>query len=122
MTNAGRLYSIGVGRGLVTTHDGPSGLVTGVLQMKMTSILGAATAGVIIAAGVAVAGNFSSNHRTDFFAAGTHQFYVWCSGSPDFVAMESGSSASDAQMRLYEKAKKDGKSTCWPVWQGRIAG
>jgi hypothetical protein len=90
--------------------------------MKITSILGAAVAGVIVAAGVAVAGNFSSNHNGDYYAAGTHQFYVWCAGAKDYVAAESGSSATDAQMRLYEKAKAQGKSTCWPVWQGRISG
>lgn len=121
MTNDARLYSIGMGRGLVATHDGPSGLVTGVLRMKM-SILGAASAGIIIAAGVAVAGNFSSNHRTDFYASGTHQFYVWCSGSPDFLAMQSGASATDAQSKLYDKTKKQGRSACWPVWQGRVSG
>jgi len=90
--------------------------------MKITSILGAAVAGLIVAAGVAVAGNFASSHRTDFFAAGTHQFYVWCSASPDYMATQSGASASDAQMKLYDKAKKEGKPTCWPVWQGRVSG
>ncbi len=89
--------------------------------MKITSILGAAVAAMIVAAGVALAGNFSSSHHGDFFASGTHQFYVWCAGSPDYMATESGSSATDAQMRLYAKAKKEGKATCWPVWQGRIS-
>jgi len=89
--------------------------------MKITSILGAAAAGVIVAAGVAVAGSFSSSHRTDYFAAGTHQFYVWCARSPDHLAAQSGSSASDAQMKLYDKAKRDGHPECWPVWQGRVS-
>jgi hypothetical protein len=88
--------------------------------MKITSILGAAVAGVIVAAGVAAAGNFSSSAHTDFDAAGTHQFYVWCADSHDYNATEYGDSASDAQMKLYEKAKAAGKSTCWPVWQGRL--
>jgi hypothetical protein len=100
--------------------EAPSGL--GCWTMKITSILGAAVAGVIVAAGVALAGNFSSNHNGDFFAPGTHQFYMWCAGAPDYMATQSGSSATDAQMRLYEKSKKEGKSTCWPVWQGRVAG
>src|SRR5690348_5690705 len=90
--------------------------------MKITSILGAAVAGLIVAAGVAVAGNFSSSHRTDFYASGTHQFYVWCQASPDYMATESGASASDAQMKLYAKAKKSGKPNCWPVWPGRVSG
>ncbi|HTT97391.1 MAG TPA: hypothetical protein VMF58_05040 [Rhizomicrobium sp.] len=88
--------------------------------MKMTSILGAAVACVIVAAGVAVAGNFSSSAQIDFDAAGTHQFYVWCAEGHDYTATEYGSTASDAQMKLYEKAKAAGKSTCWPVWQGRL--
>lgn len=100
----------------------PRGLGTGVLKMKITSIVGAAVAGLIIAAGVAVAGNFSSSHRADFFAAGTHQFYVWCAGSHDYLTTETGSSASDAQMKLYDKTKKEGRATCWPVWQGRVSG
>jgi hypothetical protein len=90
--------------------------------MKITSILGAAVAAVIVAAGVAVAGNFSSSENTDFDAAGTHQFYVWCTGSSDYMATQYGISAADAQMRLYEKAKKAGHATCWPVWQGRLKG
>ncbi|HWA89556.1 MAG TPA: hypothetical protein VG889_05935 [Rhizomicrobium sp.] len=88
----------------------------------MSSILGAAVAAVVVAAGVAAAGNFSSSHQTDFFAAGTHHFYVWCAGGHDYTATETGSSASDAQMKLYDKNKKAGRSTCWPVWQGRVAG
>ena len=100
--------------------EAPSGL--GCWTMKITSILGAAVAALIVAAGMALAGNFSSNHNGDFFAPGTHQFYVWCAGAADYTATQSGSSATDAQMRLYEKSKKEGKPTCWPVWQGRIAG
>lgn len=90
--------------------------------MKITSIVGAAVAAVIVAAGVAVAGNFSSSHQTDYFAPGTHQFYVWCTGSPDYLATAYGASASDTQTKLYNDAKKAGRSTCWPVWQGRLKG
>jgi len=94
----------------------------GVWRMKITSVVGAAVTAMIVAAGVAVAGNFASSHHEDYFAAGTHQFYVWCATGNDYTATESGSSASDAQMRLYEKAKSEGRSTCWPLWQGRISG
>lgn len=90
--------------------------------MKISSIVGAAVAAFVVAAGVAAAGNFSSSHQTDYFAPGTHQFYVWCAGSGDHLATEYGSSASDAQTRLYEESKKAGHSTCWPVWQGRLKG
>jgi hypothetical protein len=86
------------------------------------SVLGTVIAGVLIVAGVAVAGNFSSNRQADYFAPGTHQFYVWCSGTPDYTTVERGHSASDAQMKLYDETKKAGKKTCWPVWQGRVSG
>ena len=93
----------------------------GVSSMKITSILGAAVAGAIVAAGVALAGNFASSHHGDYFAAGTHQFYVWCADGTDTMTSESGSSAEDAQSRLYAKAKNAGKTNCWPVWQGRVS-
>lgn len=86
-------------------------------------VLAAALCGVLFAAaGVAVAGNFSSDRQVDFFAQGTHQFYVWCSGTGDYVATAEGANAEEAQMRLYNAAKSSGKTACWPVWQGRVAG
>ena len=89
----------------------------------MRRILGAMTGGVLVAvAGVAVAATFTSSKQTDFFAPGKHQFYVWCAGGSDYTAVESGSSAEDAQMLLYNTAKAAGKAACWPVWQGRVAG
>ncbi len=101
-------------------HD--AGLRCGGVAMKITSIVGAAVAVIVVAAGVAVAGNFSSSHLTDYDSPGTHQFYVWCAGSTDHLATEYGSSASDAQTKLYNENKKAGHSTCWPVWQGRLKG
>ena len=86
-------------------------------------VLVAAVAGVLFAAaGVAAAGNCSSDHQVDFFATGTHQFYVWCSGTNDYVATADGNNAEDAQQKLYTAAKAAGKPACWPVWQGRVAG
>ncbi len=92
--------------------------------MTMGRILGAAIGGVLFAvAGVAVAANFTSSGRTDFFSPGKHQFYVWCAGSSaDYMATEAGQNAEDAQMKLYDLTKAHGKSTCWPVWQGRVSG
>jgi len=90
--------------------------------MKITSVIGAAVASVIVAAGIAVAGNFSSSNNVDFDAAGTHQFYVWCSGRSDYTTTQYGFSADDAQTRLYAAMKRAGKSSCWPVWQGRLKG
>ena len=89
--------------------------------MKMRRAL-AAMAGAIIftGAGVAAAGNFSSAAHDDYFSAGQHQFYVWCSESPDYMTIESGQNAEDAQLRLYDAVKASGHTTCWPVWQGRV--
>ena len=90
--------------------------------MTTKRILAAAAGGVMVAiAGVAVAATFTSSKQSDFFAPGRHQFYVWCAGSQDFMAMQDGASAEDAQMRLYNAEKRAGKTTCWPVWQGRVS-
>jgi hypothetical protein len=91
--------------------------------MIAARVLVAAVGGILFAAaGVAAAGNFSSDRQVDFFAQGTHQFYVWCSGANDFIAIEKGANAEDAQMTLYRATKAAGKTACWPVWQGRVSG
>jgi hypothetical protein len=83
----------------------------------------AAVGGVLVAAaGVAAAGNFSSDRQVDFYAEGTHQFYVWCAGAGDHSATAKGMNAEDAQLALYRTIKTAGKTACWPVWQGRVAG
>jgi hypothetical protein len=87
----------------------------------MRRVLAAAVGGVMVAvAGVAVAANFTSQGRNDFFSPGKHQFYVWCASGKDYMATETGKNAEDAQMRLYNAVKAKGNSTCWPVWQGRV--
>jgi hypothetical protein len=91
--------------------------------MIVTRVLVAAVGGIVFAAaGVAAAGNSASDRQVDFFAEGTHQFYVWCSGSGDYVATAKGANAEDAQMALYHATKAAGKTACWPVWQGRVSG
>jgi hypothetical protein len=91
--------------------------------MTMKRVLGAAVGGVMVAvAGVALAANLTSSNQTDFYSAGRHQFYVWCAGGSDFVAMKSGTNAEDAQMKLYNDEKRAGKTNCWPTWQGRVSG
>ena len=91
--------------------------------MTMKRVLGAAVGGIVVAvAGVALAANLTSSKQADFFASGQHQFYVWCAGGSDFMAMQSGASAADAQMKLYNSEKAHGKTNCWPVWQGRVSG
>ena len=90
--------------------------------MMAKRVMAAMAGGVLFAAaGVAVASNFSSDRQVDFFAKGTHQFYVWCSGTHDYVATAEGKNAEDAQMKLYSAAKASGNAACWPVWQGRVA-
>ena len=91
--------------------------------MTIRRVIAAAVGGVVLAVtGVALAANFASNGQSDFFAPGKHQFYVWCAGGSDYTAMQDGQSAEDAQMRLYNHVKAMGKTSCWPVWQGRISG
>ncbi|HUO88233.1 MAG TPA: hypothetical protein VMU08_03590 [Rhizomicrobium sp.] len=91
--------------------------------MTLKRVVGAAIGGIIVAvAGVALAANLTSSRQADFFAAGRHQFYVWCAGGSDFMAMANGANAADAQMKLYNDEKRAGKTNCWPVWQGRISG
>jgi len=90
--------------------------------MTIKRTLAAAVGGVLLAAGsVALGANFNSSKQVDFFAAGQHQFYVWCAGGRDYAALAKGSNAMDAQMKLYNTAKAHGQSTCWPVWQGRVS-
>jgi len=48
--------------------------------------------------------------------AGSHQFYVWCTGKDDYVEASEGSDAKDAQAKLAAKAGNN----CWPVWQGMV--
>jgi hypothetical protein len=76
---------------------------------------------VFAAAGVAVAGNFASDHQVDYFAPGAHQFYVWCPGGTDSSATAKGMTAEDAQLSLYKSIKTAGRLNCWPIWQGRVA-
>lgn len=91
--------------------------------MTMRRVLAAALGGLLVAvAGVAVAANLTSSDQGDFFASGTHQFYVWCAHAPNYMATEAGRNAEDAQMKLYDAAKAAGHATCWPVWQGRLSG
>ena len=91
--------------------------------MFMKRVVTAALGGVLFAAaGVAAAGNFSSDRQVDFFSEGTHQFYVWCSSGSDYVATADGLNAEEAQIRLYNAVKAGGDTACWPVWQGRVAG
>ena len=88
----------------------------------MKRILAASIAGILFAAaGVAAASNFASDHQPDYFARGTHQFYVWCADGHSYLTRAPGSDAEDAQLNLYASVKAGGRRNCWPVWQGRVA-
>jgi hypothetical protein len=90
--------------------------------MTVKRVVAAAIGGIVLAVtGVALAANFTSTKQTDFFAAGKHQFYVWCAGGSDYTAFHVGQSAEDAQMKLYNDVKAAGKTNCWPVWQGKVS-
>jgi hypothetical protein len=90
--------------------------------MTMKRVVAAAIGGIVVAVtGVALAANFTSSGQSEFFAPGKHQFYVWCAGGADYMALHAGRSAEDAQMKLYNETKAAGKTSCWPVWQGRVS-
>jgi hypothetical protein len=81
---------------------------------------GAFAGGVIMtAAGVAVAGNYTTDQASAFYSAGNHQFYVWCAGANSYRTLSPGRDAEDAQLRLYNALKAKGRTACWPVWQGK---
>ena len=89
----------------------------------MIRLFGVAVVGVLAtAAGIAAAGSLSSDREIDYYAAGKHQFFMWCPGATDYLATQTGASAEEAQMTLYAATKGIGKTQCWPVWQGRAAG
>jgi len=89
--------------------------------MKFIRIcLGLIAFAALAAAGVAVAAGLTSSRNSDFYSPGTHQFYVWCAGGKSGTAYQDGATADDAQTRLYAKQKAEGKSTCWPMWQGKV--
>ena len=91
--------------------------------MKNRRITAAVLVGAaLVGASIAAAGNFTSSAQSAYYSAGRHQFYVWCGGTADHMAIEAGKDAEDAQLHLYEQAKASGHTACWPVWQGRVAG
>ncbi len=68
----------------------------------------------------AVASETLDSSQEARFMDGTHQFYVWCTGADDFTVAQAGETAEAAQKALLAALKADGRSTCWPVWQGRV--
>lgn len=92
------------------------------MSIKKFGVLGIAAVAVAAFAGMASAQDASAA-RELYNTAGTHQFYVWCTGATEsYVAKADGSNAEDAQMKAYNEAKSAGKTTCWPIWQGKVGG
>ncbi len=76
------------------------------------------------AAALALLGSASmalDSSREVYFQSGTHQFYVWCTGgAAGETATSDGATAEEAQKKLYDQLKAGGKTSCWPVWQGKV--
>jgi hypothetical protein len=83
--------------------------------------LGLLAFAVLAAAGVSVAANMTSSRNSDFYSPGKHQFYVWCASGESKIVYQDGVTADDAQTRLYASQKAAGRSTCWPMWQGKVS-
>lgn len=78
----------------------------------LSGILGL-TAGALLLTGPALALDASYEAQSK---AGTHQFYVWCTGGADSQKTSDGATMEEAQAKL---ASSVGNS-CWPVWQGLV--
>jgi len=82
----------------------------------MTKFLSGAlglAAGAVLLTGPALALDSSWDAMSK---AGTHQFYVWCTGASDSEQTAEGATMEDAQAKL---AAQVGNS-CWPIWQGLV--
>lgn len=95
-------------------------IMTGIARNRGVWIGAGLAAGLMLVSGYGFASALDSSQEARA-AAGDHQFYVWCTGTDDFSMTQNGGSAEEAQKAAYEKLKADGKSTCWPIWQGRKA-
>jgi hypothetical protein len=81
-------------------------------------VLGFLALTMLATAGFASTSNIVFNRRSDFFAQGRHEFYLWCANGQDRITYQDGVSAKDARTKLSRKADLAG---CQAVWQGRIA-
>ncbi len=88
------------------------------MSKTMTGLMGlAAGAAMLIGAGTAFALDSSVEAME---MAGTHQFYVWCTGMDDYEATSDGGDWRAAQTALWNDLQGQGRSNCWPVWQGLV--
>ena len=80
--------------------------------MKLLSVLGLSAAAIIAASSIASAA--LNTDRANYFKAGKHQVYVWCTGgAADTSVSVDASSGEDAIKKAVA-----GKPNCWGVWQG----
>lgn len=99
------------------------------MMKAKTGVLGAAL-GAALALGAsgafaAVEGMMDTSHlnsaHENWVQAGTHEFYVVCTGIDDYVAQVEGPNLKETQMKAYQESiTKAGGNTCWPVWRGLV--
>lgn len=81
--------------------------------MKLLSILGLGAAAIIASTSMAMSAGLDFD-RANYFKAGKHQVYVWCTGgTADSSVSIDAANAEDAIKKAVA-----GKSNCWGVWQG----
>lgn len=78
---------------------------------KSIAILGMAAGAAMMLSSAASALDSSFDAMSK---AGTHKFYVWCTGGADSEQTADGANAKEAQATLAASAG----GNCWPVWQG----
>ncbi len=88
------------------------------MTKKFAGLMGLAAGTVmLLGAGTALALDSSVEAME---AGGSHQFYVWCTGMDDYEATADGSDWRAAQTALWSDLQGQGRSNCWPVWQGLV--
>ena len=81
--------------------------------MKLLSVLGLSAAAMIAATSIAASAGLDFD-RANYFKAGKHQIYVWCTGgTPDSSVSVDAANAEEAIRKAVA-----GKPNCWGVWQG----
>ena len=82
---------------------------------KMKKILLAASAMAMLTGVAMAAGENADATRENYFKAGKHQIYVWCTGGKgDKSVAVDGANGEDA----IKKAAAAEGATCWGNWQG----
>ena len=81
--------------------------------MRLLSVLGLSAAAMIAATTMASSAGLDFD-RANYFKAGKHQVYVWCTGgaADTSVAVDAPNGAEAIKKAVA------GKANCWGVWQG----